>query len=187
MMKQRLIKLIESVPELMETASVCNDCSIPNYYIAGGAITQIIWNDILGKPLLDKVKDFDIVYFDQNMDLSDADFEQLIISKLTHGFPVDVKNQAIVHEWYPEKFGQTIEAYDKVEGGISSWLSAFAIGFRLTLQGDVEIYAPYGLDDAFGMNVRPNKKAMTEASYLKMTSSFKERWGDITVFPWVTR
>ncbi|UXI04656.1 hypothetical protein [Photobacterium sp. TY1-4] len=43
-MKQKLRQLIESVPELMETAQVCRELGLPNFYIAGGAITQLIWN-----------------------------------------------------------------------------------------------------------------------------------------------
>jgi len=39
--------LIESVPELIETAKVCESIGLPNFYIAGGSITQLIWNNLL--------------------------------------------------------------------------------------------------------------------------------------------
>ncbi len=55
--------------------------------------------------------------------------------------------------------------------------------FTLNNEGCVSVYAPYGLEDAFNMIVKPNKIAMSEASYIKMTSSFKERWPEISVEP----
>jgi uncharacterized protein len=41
-MHNRLKILIESVPELIETAKICESIGLPNFYIAGGAITQLI-------------------------------------------------------------------------------------------------------------------------------------------------
>ncbi len=53
-------------------------------------------------------------------------YEKEIISRLRHSIKIDIKNQANVHKWYPIKFGQSISAYNRVEQGIDSWLSAFA-------------------------------------------------------------
>ncbi len=63
-MDDKLIGLIKSLPELIETAKVCQSVGLPNFYIAGGSITQLIWNSLLGQKPLDKVRDFDVVYFD---------------------------------------------------------------------------------------------------------------------------
>jgi len=184
-MQQRLKNLIVSVPELIETAEACKCIGLPNFYIAGGAITQLIWNHLVAREPLDKVKDFDIVYFDSAENKSEKYYEAAINAQLTHSIKIDVKNQMNVHKWYPKKFGQVIPAYTRVEQGIDSWLSAFAIGFTLTAHGKLAIYSPYGLEDAFNMQVKPNKIAMTEASYIKMTNSFKARWPSISVQPWL--
>ena len=53
-MECRLKSLIKSVPELLETAKVCKDVGLPNFYIAGGSITQLIWNNLLEQEPLDK-------------------------------------------------------------------------------------------------------------------------------------
>ncbi|CCO48593.1 conserved hypothetical protein [Vibrio nigripulchritudo SOn1] len=185
-MKLKLITLIKSVPEIVETAKECSSLGIPNYYIAGGAITQLIWNHLEGRPLLDRVKDFDIVYFDSRATHSEEWYEAELNQRLNHSIKIDVKNQATIHSWYPKKFGCSIPAYDRVEQGIDSWLSAFAIGFHLDKQGQIGIYAPYGLEDAFERKVKPNKIAMTETSYNKMTKSFKARWPSINVEAWKT-
>lgn len=183
-MQHRLKNLITSVPELIETANACKSVGLPNFYIAGGSITQLIWNHLLEREPLDKVKDFDIVYFDYDENRSEEWYETEIKTQLTHSIKIDIKNQANVHKWYPQKFGQVIPAYTCVEQGIDSWLSAFAIGFTLNANDEVSIYSPYGLEDAFNMKVKPNKIAMSEESYIKMTNSFKARWSSISVQPW---
>ena len=183
-MEHRLKTLIESVPELMETAKVCRNIDLPNFYIAGGSITQLIWNSLLKREPLDKVKDFDIVYFDSSENKTEEYYETKIRAQLRHKMKIDIKNQASVHKWYQQKFGQAIPAYLRVEQGIDSWLSAFAIGFTLNANDDISFYAPYGLQDAFNMNIKPNKMAMSESNYIKMTTSFKERWASISVQPW---
>ncbi len=184
MNKQTLKHLIQQVPELIETMTVCREVGLPNFYIAGGAITQIIWNSIESKPLLSQVKDFDIVYFDSSNHTTEDAFKSLISSQLNHGVEIDVKNQAIIHERYSKKFGCSIQPYECVEQGIESWLSAFAIGLTFEHSGRIKLFAPYGLEDAFNMLVKPNKKAMTEVNYNKMTSGYKARWPQVKVFSW---
>ncbi|WP_373951321.1 nucleotidyltransferase family protein [Vibrio pomeroyi] len=183
-MNKQLEYLIHQVPELVETAKVCREVGLPSFYIAGGVITQVIWNSIENKPLLDQVKDFDIVYFDSSQIASEGEFKSRIRSRLSHIVDIDVKNQATIHERYSTKFGCSIQPYERVEQGIESWLSAFAIGFTIEQSNHVRIFAPYGLEDAFNMLIKPNKRAMTEANYNKMTASYKARWPQVRVLSW---
>ena len=48
----------------------------------------------------------------------------------------------------------------------------------------IRIFAPYGLEDAFNMLIKPNKRAMTEENYNKMTSGYKARWQQVQVLSW---
>ncbi|EGQ9702204.1 nucleotidyltransferase family protein [Vibrio parahaemolyticus] len=184
MLEHQLEKLIRNTPELMETAQACIDVGLPDHFIAGGSVTQLIWNSLSGERPLKNVKDFDIVYFDIASTSNEESYSSRINSIVNHKVPIDVVNQARVHEWYPHRFGQTIPAYTKVEHGIDSWLSAFAIGFRLNSNGTMRIYSPYGLTDAFNKRVKPNPIAMTRESYNQMVDGYRKRWPDITVEPW---
>ena len=38
-MEEKLISIIRQSPEIEETLSVCTEYGLPNYYLAGGAIT----------------------------------------------------------------------------------------------------------------------------------------------------
>lgn len=183
-MESRLKELAYATPEFMDTLAACCTCDLPNFYLAGGAVTQLIWNSLLGNEPLSGIKDLDIVYFDSENDSGERTYPQAITEQLGHLIPIDVKNQANVHKWYPKKFGRTIEPYLSAQQGIQSWLPAFAIGLTLTQNAKLNVYAPYGLEDAFEFRVRPNKLVMNEASYNKITESYHSRWPQICVEPW---
>lgn len=183
-LERTLLQLVRSTPQFIDTLQACLDVGLPNFYLAGGAITQIIWNHTLGRELTDGIKDLDIVYYELGATRNENSYEMLLSQRLNHDIELDIKNQARVHTWYREKFGCAIPAYERVEQGIDSWLSAFAIGVSLDKSGELKIYAPYGLADAFNMLVRPNKVAMSEQNYRKMTLSYSRRWPQIQVLPW---
>ncbi|PKV48857.1 hypothetical protein ATE84_0872 [Aquimarina sp. MAR_2010_214] len=183
MLEKKLISLLINCPEILETLDACNQYGLKDYYIAGGVITQVIWNNLNGESALKNVKDFDIVYFSANEERGQSKVHQSEIGKLVnHKFPLDIINQAYVHEWYPEKFGNKINPFNNTEDGIQTWLSSFAIGIRKSKT--YEIYSPYGLEDAFNMKVKPNKRTMNKDNYIKMTTSFKKRWNTIRIEPW---
>ena len=167
----------------METLAACSEYDLPNHYLAGGAITQCVWNFLVGKPLMSSVKDFDVIYFAEEPHETEARHEVELNDRVGHGIPVEVKNQAYVHEWYPERFGLTIEPYRCSEDGVASWLPAFAVGVMLVADG-LRVFAPFGLDDLMSMHLRPNKSAMSEANYRQMTLSYRRRWPQISVQSW---
>jgi len=156
---------------------------LPDYYLAGGVITQTIWKHLLDRPLLDQVKDLDAIYFAAETRNKQLDQEQTLNRYSSHNYPIDLKNQALVHQWYENKFGLTVDPYQRVEQGIDTWLPALAVGIR-KIDQDYQLYAPFGLDDLFNKQVRPNKRAMSKQNYLKMTASFKQRWPQIKVHDW---
>ena len=182
-MEEKIISIIRQAPEIEETLSACTEYGLPNYYLAGGAITQCIWNSLLNLPLLEKVKDFDVIYFCKEEKYQEKTHETTINSRVTHSIPVDIKNQAFVHEWYPDKFGNKIAPYKNVEEALLSWIPAFAIGIRKE-EKEYKIFAPFGLQDTLDMYVRPNKNIMSSKNYEKMATSFQERWPQIKIEPW---
>ncbi|MCZ8499965.1 nucleotidyltransferase family protein [Vibrio lentus] len=78
----------------------------------------------------------------------------------------------------------SIQPYERVEQGIESWLSAFAWVLLSIIQKTSNCSHIHGLDDAFNMLIKPNKQAMTEANYSKMTAGYKARWQQVQVLSW---
>lgn len=179
--------LLASSPLILEALDVLAELDLPDWYLGGGCITQTIWNAISGYEALEHILDFDIVYFDEQ-DLSYAAEDGVIqtIRELFKDFPipVDIKNQARVHLWYPERFGIEIEPYTSTENAIDSWpTSAACIGVSLR-DGVYQVYSTFGLDDIFNLVVRPNKRLIKQDVYDKKTARWKAHWPNLDIRAW---
>ena len=89
-----------------------------------------------------------------------------------------------MHLWYGNRFGYDIEPYISAEDAISTYpTSATAIGVKL--ENDIlKVYAPFGLNDLFGMVVRPNKTKIAREVYYGKVDKWTEKWSNLKVFEW---
>lgn len=179
---------LSSNPTLLLVLSRAAMLNVPNWYLAGGAVSQTIWNSVTGQPPETGISDYDLVYFD-NSDVS-WEAEDTVIQagkKLFADVPVEVeiRNQARVHLWYESKFGVHCPAHSSVEAGIDSWISTSAmIGLRLLEDDKWSVYAPRGLSDFYSMVVRPNPVLGTKEPYDKKAARWRAIWKGLTIDPW---
>src|SRR5437867_4238819 len=94
---------------LMAVLEGLREIDVPDWLLVSGAIYNRVWNELTGRPPLNGINDIDVFYFD-DADLS-YETEDKLIRRLAERFadlplPVQVRNQARVHLWFPEKFGQ---------------------------------------------------------------------------------
>lgn len=181
-MEQKLIEILNNSPSIGALLRNGDLINLPNWYIAGGAIPTLVWNSIASNEPEQFLNDIDIVYYDSN-DLTEA-AENKAAQQVRDTFPeikykIDVKNQARVHTWYRDKSGNRIAQYSSIEAGINMWLSVTAIGVRF-VKGQYKVYAPYGLDDLFSMNVKPNRLIISADRYKKKIKRWKEQRPQIT-------
>ena len=174
-------------PIISEALKRAESLDLPSWYLGGGCIAQTVWNHISGIPPHSYIEDLDLAYFDPD-DVS-YEAESQLISKCREVFDgvpitVDLKNQARVHIWHEEHFGYAIRPYQSVEDAINSWpTTATCVGVRY-LHGGFEVYAPYGLNDLFGMTIKPNKVSITEDVYVAKVKRWKDCWPQLDVVPW---
>jgi hypothetical protein len=163
------------------------EIGLPNGWLAAGAIAQTVWNLAHGRTPHADIKDIDLVYFDDS-DLS-AETEARNEARIRHLFAdldvaFDVKNEARVHLWYGEKFGQPIDPYGSIEEAIATFpTTATAIAVRPG-QRQLDICAPFGLDDLLGLVVRPNKAQITRAVYEAKIGRWRQCWPNLKIFGW---
>ena len=154
-------------PIISEALERPESLDLPSWYLGAGCISQTVWNHISGMPPHSHIKDLDLVYFDP-YDLSYEAERQLVseCQEVFDGVPimVDLKNQARVHIWHEEHFGYAIRPYRSVEDAINSWpTTATCVGVRY-LHGEFEVYAPYGLNDLFGMTISQTRLTLRRTS-----------------------
>ena len=97
---------------------------------------------------------------------------------------LDVKNEARVHLWYEDRFGYPIAPYRSAADAIATFpTTATAIGIK-PREGELEICAPFGLDDLFGLVVRPNKRQITQSIYETKVERWRPVWPQLRYLPW---
>ena len=95
---------------------------------------------------------------------------------------VEVRNQARVHLWFENKFGEAYEALTCTDDAPAQFVApAFALAVRLEKDDTISVAAPYGLDDVFDMVIRPNPVRGLAKGWDKVIASARGRWPEITV------
>jgi uncharacterized protein len=160
--------------------------ALPDAWIVSGCLVQTVWNVLTSRPVDYGIADYDIFYFDPD---TSWQAEDAVIRKLQGSFAklevkIEVRNQARVHLWYPQKHGLPYPALQSSTQGINRFLTKNTrIGTHRTQDG-YDVYAPDGFDDVAHMIVRPNPGPNFSAeSYATKTARWKKLWPEITVLP----
>lgn len=181
----RLEAVVAANPDLMHVLRTVRDLDLPDWRIFSGAVYQCVWNAVTGRPAGYGVKDYDVGYFDPD---TSWDAEDVFIKRVAAAFDppfrdlVEVRNQARVHLWFGERFGETYEALTHTDEALARFVApAFAVGVRLEKDGAISIAAPFGLEDVFDMVLRPNPKRGPARGWDRAVKSARGRWPELTV------
>jgi hypothetical protein len=167
-------KILERLPML----------GAPNACLVAGSVYQAFWNALTDRPVADGVKDYDLFYFDGG-DLS-YEAEDAVIQRAHALFAdldvlIDVKNEARVHLWYPQRFGGDYPQLEKVEDGIARFLvRSTCIGLMPQVGGTLRLIAPYGIEETRHGELRPNALWCPDIERFRAKAqSYVDRW------PWL--
>lgn len=184
--RAQLTSILLAHPVLGEVLRRAPALGLADYCVGAGAVCQSVWNAQEGLSPLHGISDIDFVYFDPDLSYEKEDQVIRRAGEIFRDLPVafDVKNQARVHLWYRDHFGSDIAPYPSLKAAIATWpTTATAVGVRLEDE-ELEVIAPFGLDDLFGRIVRPNKVQITEEIYRSKWEKWQSRWAGLTVIPW---
>ena len=165
--------------EILERTSDLPDC-----WLVSGALFQTVWNVLSDREPTYGIKDYDLFYFDDTDTSYEA--EDVVIKNVEKrcrdlGVEVEVRNQARVHLWYPEKFGTDYPALRSSCDAIDRFLATTCmLGVQKNDHG-YEVYAPLGYDDLFSQIVRGNHSDnFSEDALSKKFESWKVSWPEIS-------
>lgn len=158
--------------------------ALPDAWLVAGCLAQTVWNVLTNRAVDHGISDYDAFYFDPD---TSWDAEDAVIRKLQAGLghlgvKVEIRNQARVHLWYPDKHGVPYPPLMRATDGIDRFLTQNTqVGVRRT--GDrYEVYAPHGFDDIAGLIARPNRGPnFSAANYAAKAERWKTLWPEITV------
>ncbi len=167
--------LLERLPHL----------SLPDCWLVAGCLFQSVWNDAIGRPANESIKDYDIFYFD-DVDLSyeaeDRVIRQVADACADLGLPIEMKNQARVHLWYGERFGPGYPSLADAKDGIKRFLVAgTCVGIGASPSNFGELFAPYGLNELFAGVLRPNPLNLPGNRFSEKAATYMARWPHLVI------
>ena len=160
---------------------------IRDWWLGSGCLFQTVWNLKSGRPAERGIVDYDVFYFSEDATWEAEDDVIKAAEKLFADLsvPVQVRNQARVHLWFPEKYGVAYPPLTTAAEGILRFTSgAQCIGLKRTGEDYLDLYAPYGLTDVWEMIARPNRAMQLSKVFAEKTERWKKEWPQLTVFPW---
>jgi hypothetical protein len=184
-LEARLVEIVRADPDLMHVLTVARSLELPDWRIFSGAVYQTVWNALGGRPVGYGRKDYDLGYFDPD---TSWDAEDVVIRRAADAFEepfrsqVEVRNQARVHLWFKDRFGEDYEPLSCTDEALGRFVApAFAVGIRLEADDRVSVAAPFGLEDVFDRVIRPNANRPRARGWDRAVGSAVARWPEVRV------
>lgn len=181
----RLDAILRAAPSLMQVMRTARELDLPDWLIFSGAIYQRVVNHLTGRDPDYGVRDYDLGYFDAAGISYEA--EDAVIRRVAAAFQpplremVEVRNQARVHLWFEDKFGEGYAPLSCTAEAVSRFTATtFAVGARLEADDRLTLVAPFGLEDLFALRLRPNPVRRTNG-FARTAEAVRRRWPELTV------
>ena len=126
------------------------------------------------------MSDYDVFYFDDS-DLS-YEAEDAVIQRVAKHFShldvkIEVRNQARVHLWYPQRFGRPYPPLKSARDSIDRYLVACTcVGIEVASGA---LYSPDPLDDLVAGILKINPRFPDPVQFMRKALSYQARW------PWL--
>ena len=186
-LEAQFIDIVSGCGRTMEALCAARTLRLSSWCIGAGAIRNLVWDRLHGFGQATAPADVDLVFYDA------ADpgrsLEQSLHDELCTKMPDlnwEAVNQASVHRWFQAHYPHPFPPLRSLEEGVASWPEyATCVGVSLTDADALQIIAPHGLDDLFGMVMRWNPTRVPKSIYeARMAQKrFPERWPKVKVLP----
>ena len=168
-----LRQLIQQDERTMAILRTVRRCDPPEWLVGAGVIRNLVWDHLHGYSQPTPARDIDVAFFDA-ADLS-PERDASVTAQLSELLPAvewEATNQAAVHLWYANLFGQTWPPFTSTIEAIATWPeTATCTAVCLLPDDSLQIVAPFGLEDLFQMILRRNPARVT-------AEQFQQRLGD---------
>jgi hypothetical protein len=181
----RLTAIVRACPSLMQVLTTCRNLALPDWLLMSGAVYQRVLNHLTGRAPDYGVRDYDLGYFDAS-DIS-YEAEDVVIRRVAAAFDeplrgqVEVRNQARVHLWFEDHFGEPYAPLSCTAEALERFVSPmFAVGVRLDASDRLQVVAPFGLSDLFALRLRPNP-TRPFSGFDRVAANVTRRWPEVVV------
>ncbi|VEE10986.1 Uncharacterized protein conserved in bacteria [Streptococcus milleri] len=181
--EKEILHAFSSDQDIMTILQIIYDLQLKDSWLCAGSVRNFIWNRLSNQPGFDKDTDVDVIFFDP-----DISYEKTlnIENRLKREFPhyhLEVKNQVYMHIHSPNA-----QPYTSSQDAMSKYPErCTAVGLRLLDNRQLELFAPYGLDDILHFRVQPTPHFLTaparKALYEQRLSkkNWQKKWNNLQI------
>lgn len=181
--EEEILRLIAEDEWMLEVLQAAGTLKLPDWWICVGFVRSKVWDTLHNYAERIPLGDIDVIYYDEN-NLDEAlekEYEHQL-NLVMPGLPWSVKNQARMHEV------NDLPPYLSAVDAISQFPeTATALGVKLDARGELELTAPHGLEDLFGMRICPtpafekDKRLMTVYRQRLISKEWTRKWPKVEV------
>ncbi|MFD2332339.1 nucleotidyltransferase family protein [Cohnella sp. GCM10020058] len=149
--ERRLLALVQADETMMSALHAARTLNLPDWWIAAGFVRSKLWDVLSGKKARTLLPDVDVIYFEaeDTDEATEKRYETELFRRLPN-VPWSVKNQARMHVVNGRApYRSSLDAVANYPE------TATALALPLDAAGHPKLGAPYGLEDAIAMKVRP--------------------------------
>jgi hypothetical protein len=166
-----LASLIEADVQRLALLETVSRLDLPDCWIGAGFVRSAVWDRLHDRKPATSWDDIDVIWFDPNR--IDPAIDHQVEARLRQEAPGQnwsVKNQARMH------LRNGDEPCRSIEQAISRWPeTATAVAIRRKV-GATEILSPHGLDDLFGLILRPTPFFLSKKRSIFDQRLAEKRW-----------
>lgn len=177
--ESRIKDWIKNDHERMAALQTVSTLHLNDWCIAAGFVRNLVWDRLNGKNPLTPLNDVDVIYYDPASPGEESDkLLELQLNSMST-LPWSVKNQARMHKRnHDNPYASTCDA-------MSYWVEMeTAVGASLSMRGEVEILAPFGITRLFENSVTINHKHRKTREFHDRIQNKKwlRHWPNLRVF-----
>lgn len=167
--------IVSDDPVRSRLLEMVRSLNLPDCWIGAGFVRNAVWDYLHGRGLSPVSTDVDVIWFDAKRCLPEEDEAlEILLRGLDPAVTWSVKNQARMHVQNGD------EPYLSTTDAMRYWPeTATAVAVRLLADGSCEVAAPLGLDDLFGLIIRPTERFSTSKRAIYQDRFKSKNWMSI--------
>ncbi|MFD0670265.1 nucleotidyltransferase family protein [Cohnella sp. GCM10027633] len=182
MREQDIAEWIACDERMMHVLRCVRQLRLPDSCVCAGFIRSKVWDALHGFDAPTALPDVDVVYYDaaDTSERTEQEYEIALLA-MDGSIPWSVKNQARMHA----KSGHS--PYVSTADGLAHFPeTCTAIGAHIDAKGNVQLIAPYGVEDLVRLIVRPTPYYLSPEKigiYRKRITdkNWREKWHRLTI------
>lgn len=168
----KLSAILSADPLRLEVLRQVRGLNLPDCWVAAGFVRNAVWDHLHGFSAPTPLADIDVLWFDPAQASAEADacLEQAL-RRADNRYDWSVKNQARMHRRNHD------QPYSSATDAMRYWCETVsAVAVRLNAADQLEIAAPFGLDDLFQLLIRPTPRFVDDKQAIYAQRLREKNW-----------